>query len=131
MNKQALERGRQERDGLFVMPPETDDFDGPNVFQDLIDEPVLNVDPTGVRTGEVADEFFIRGRGLVGILTKHGKQGFGFETQPRRGELLGIFLGLACEDDPPGYHANFSRHRETGVFRPRRIDSRMPGIDTR
>ena len=113
------------------MRPETNDFDGPNVFQDLIDEPVLDGDPAGVRTGEVADEFFIRGRGPVGILTKHGQQDFGFETQPRRGELPGVFLGLAREDDLPGYHANFSRHRETGVFSPRRIDSRMPGIETR
>ena len=113
------------------MRPEADDFDGPDVFQDLIDEPVLDVDPAGVRADEVADEFFVRGRGLEGILTKDGQQGFGFETQPRRGELLGVFLGLACEDDLPGYHANFSRHRDTGVFSPRRMDARMPGIDTR
>ena len=119
------------RDGLFVMRPEADDFDGPQILQHLIDESVLDVNPAGVRAGEVADEFFIRRRGLVGILTKYGQQRFGFGTQPSRGELFGVFLGLAREDDPPGYHANFSRHRETGVFRPRRMDSRMPGIETR
>ena len=113
------------------MRPETDDFDRPDVFQHLIDEPVLDVNPARVRTGEVADEFFIWRRGLVGIFTKHGQQDFGFGTQPCRGELLGVFLGLAREDDPPNYHANFSRHRDTGVFSPRRMDSRMPGIDTR
>ena len=48
-----------------------DDFDGPNVFQDLIDESVLDGDPAGVCAGEVADEFFIRGRCPVGILTEH------------------------------------------------------------
>ena len=113
------------------MRPETDDFDGSGFFEDLIDEPVLDVDAAGIRAGKIADELFIWGRSLEGILTKDGQQGFSFGTQPRRGEFLGVFLGLACEDDLPRYHANFSRHRDTGVFSPRRMDSRMPGIDTR
>ena len=113
------------------MRPEADDFNGPDVSQNLIDEPVLDVDAAGIRAGKVADELFVRGRSLEGILTKDGQQDFSFGTPPRRGEFLGVFLGLACEDDLPRYHANFSRHRDTGVFSPRRMDSRMPGIETR
>ena len=42
---------------LFVVSPHTDDLHGVLFFEDLIDESVLDIDPAGVSSSKVANEF--------------------------------------------------------------------------
>ena len=68
-----LEKGNGDEVGWFnsfIMRPHADDFDRVLGFKNLINEPVLDVDPSGVGSGQIADELFI-GRGIrEGILGK-------------------------------------------------------------
>ena len=40
---------------LLVVCPHPYDLDGLDIIQNLVDEPVLNIDPAGACTGQVAD----------------------------------------------------------------------------
>ena len=54
----SLARTRGAFDALFAMGPHADDFHGVLVFQNLIDQPMLDVDSTGVGSRQIADELF-------------------------------------------------------------------------
>ena len=58
---------------LFIMCPHPDNFNGFGVFEDLIDEPVLNVNPTGISSLKISDQLLIGRRVLKGIMLKDGK----------------------------------------------------------
>lgn len=92
---------------------------------------MLNVDSTGARPREIADEFFARRRIVKRILPDKREEGFGLWPFPRGFWLLDVLLCLPGEDDLPSYQAIFSEHFSTGVFNLRRMDSLMPGIDSR
>ena len=113
------------------MRPEANHFDRADILQHLIHQAVLDVDAAGTGAGEIADELLKRGWGLVGVTAEDIEQRFGFWSQAGGGEFLGVFLGLAREDQLPGYHVRRWRHRATGVCSPLRMDSRIPGMDTR
>ncbi len=113
------------------MGPQTDDFDRTDRLQYLIHQAVLDVDPPGIGASEVADEFLIRRRGLIGVVAEEVKQGFGFRTESRRRKFLGVLLSLRREDERPLHHVSAESQALTGVAKPLRIDSRIPGIDTR
>src|SRR2546421_35091 len=59
----AVLRGNE----LFVVRPHPDNLDGPLLFPDLIDQPVLDVDPSREESSEVAGEFFVRWRRQEGV----------------------------------------------------------------
>ena len=59
------------------MRPHPDDFHNTLAAEHLIDETMLNVDPTGECAGEIADEFLKGRRRLEGIATDF-EQRFGF-----------------------------------------------------
>jgi len=61
---------------LCIVGPHPDDFDGLDIIQDLVHQPVLDVDPSGVRTGKIADEFFVWRRILVRIFLEELEQPF-------------------------------------------------------
>jgi hypothetical protein len=63
------------RGTLFVMGPHSDDLDGLDVIQDLIDEAMLNVDSSGAGSGEITDRFLKGRRDLIGIKGKKVEQG--------------------------------------------------------
>lgn len=44
---------------LFVMSPHADHFNCLDIFDDLINQSVLNIDPTGICTRQVAYKFFV------------------------------------------------------------------------
>jgi len=48
--------------------PHAEYLDHPLVCYDLIDDPMLNVDPSGVGSGEITNELLERWRRLVRIL---------------------------------------------------------------
>jgi len=58
---------------LFVMSPHSEDLDGSYLFQDLIDETVLDIDPTRIGSGKVSDQLFKGWRGLKRIFGQDGK----------------------------------------------------------
>ena len=51
----------------FVVGPHTENFYGLFLFDDLIDQAVLSIDPPGVQAGEFAHQLFIGGRILKRI----------------------------------------------------------------
>lgn len=51
------------------MSPHPDDLHSFNVVEDLVDEPMLDVDAAGKGAVEITDEFLVRRRVLVWILT--------------------------------------------------------------
>lgn len=55
---------------LFVMSPHSDDLDGLDLFQNLVDESMLNSDAAGISPQKISDQFFKGGRGLKGIFGK-------------------------------------------------------------
>ncbi len=64
------------------MSPHSDDLDGLDVFQDLIDKAMLNVDPSRICAEEIAQELFEWRRVLKWIFTEDIQQpgGRGFKA---------------------------------------------------
>ena len=98
--------------GSLVMGPHTQNLHGALILQYLVDEPVLQVDPAGVRTRKIADELFVRGRVLKGILAQNREQRFCLGTEPRGREFSSVPLRLPGENNTPGgaYHPGASSH---------------------
>ncbi len=94
---------------------------------------MLDVDAAGAGARQIAHEVFERRRGLSRVLPQDVEELLGIRAQARVRELASVFLRLFREDDAPGrrYQPGFSEVLETGVFRPRRIDSRMRGMESR
>lgn len=116
---------------LFIMCPHPDDFDDAFFVVNLVDEPVLDIDASGICAGEVADEFFIRRRVLKRVFFKNFEDGFGLGLEPCGGEFYCVLPGISGEGQPPFYHLRPFEHFAGGVFRPFLMDSRMPGMESR
>jgi len=52
------------------MGPHADDLYGFFIVEDLVNQPMLNINSSGTGAGQIADEFFMRRWYLVGILAK-------------------------------------------------------------
>ena len=69
------------------------------------------------------------------IHAKNLEQVLDLAAKTASSDLSGVFLRLLREYDPPGadalYQPAFSEVFESGVRKPFRIDSRMPGIERR
>ena len=113
------------------MSPHTNDFNRLDIFKNLIDQPMLEVDAPGISPLEVADQFFKGWRLAEGVFTQEFQQGFRFGSQPGVGELFSVLLGLFSVGKLPFHHFSFLESLETGVFKPLRMDSFMPGMDER
>ena len=59
------------------MRPHPDDFNGLKIFQNLINQPVLDIDPAGIGTGQVADKFFVGRGNFAGIFFDDFQESFG------------------------------------------------------
>lgn len=118
---------------LLVVGEEPQHLDRPLYFHDLIHEPVVDVDPARVRSGEISDESFAPRRRCERVARQEIQGFLRVGPQPRGGELFRVLPRLGREDDSPaGRHqpGPFAQ-RETGVFIPLRIDSRIPGMESR
>jgi|GEM_PF-6092407 len=87
--------------GSFVMSPHPNDFHNSIVFENLVDKPMLNIDPSRIRSSQIASELF------------------------------GIFLSLFRINKRPFHQESSGEHFSTGVFKPRTIDSRILGIESK
>ena len=101
------------------------------LVEHLIYQTMLDVDPSGVGACQIADKFFVRRVRLIRVCTQKLDQLLCFGFQSRRCQILGIFLGLPDEDNLPTYQSGSLQHSSTGVAKPSRIDSLMPGIDSK
>lgn len=116
---------------LFVMRPHPKNLNGLDVFEDLIDETMLDVDAPGVCSGQVADELFVGRRRAVRVLFKNREEDLRLRLQTGGGKVLCIFLGLLRVDELPTHQSRSSSHSSTGVLMPSRMDSLIPGTETR
>lgn len=117
------------------MRPHPEDLDRPLLWQDLIHEPVLDVDSSREGAREVTHELLKSRRLPPGIRPKDLEKFFGLFAQTAGRELPCVFLRLFGENDLPGARFVYQPGRfevlESGVRIPFRIDSRIPGIERR
>ena len=73
--------------GSFVVGPHADDLDHSGVIKNLIHDTMLDVDSSGVRPGQVADQLFVTRRRLIGVRRQDVKKALGLGLQPRGREL--------------------------------------------
>lgn len=117
------------------MRPHPEDLDRPLLWQNLIHESVLDVDSSREGAREVAHELFESGWLRQVLRPKDFEEHFGFFAQTPGRELPRVFLRLPRKDDltGPGFAYQPGRFDvlESGVRNPFRIDSRIPGIESR
>jgi len=127
-----LPAGQAEGQALsFVVGPHANHFYDPLFLQHLINQAVLNIDSPGIRACQISDELLERGWVLEGLLRKDVKKFFSPWSQAGGGKPLCILLRLPRVDELPAYQDSFLDVFFSGVFRPARIDSRMPGTESR
>ena len=113
------------------MRPKANNLHHPFVFEHLIHQPVLNIDTARIGAGQIAHELFVRWRILVGVLSQNFEQGLRLLFKSGGGKFFGVFLRLVGVTQRPIHQRSSLRHFDTRVFNPRRMDARMPGIESR
>ena len=98
---------------------------------DLIDETMLDVDATRIGARQVSHQFFVGRRVLKGIPGDEIEQTLGLGLEIRGRDFPGILLCLLGVDDRPTHQPGLVEVLLSGTAMPLRIDSRMPGIETR
>ena len=116
---------------LFVMRPHAEDLDDPLLLQDLVDQPVLDIDPSRISTAQIAYQLLKRRRRLQRIFSQQIEEFLYPGTQTRSGDFPGILLRLASVDQFPTHQSSSPAHSSTGVFIPSMMDSRIPGMESR
>ena len=120
------------RSVLFVMRPHPQDPHYLLVFVDGIDKSMLDVDPSRVCALKVAHKLFVEGWSLVRIRAQDAEEGFGFWPKTTLRESPRVLLCLLREDELVVAHQPGSgAHSFRGVFMPLRMESFMPGMETR
>ena len=92
---------------------------------------MLDVDATGIRTGQIADELFVRRRVLEGVLRRDVEKALGLRFEIGLGDLSGVLLSLPGIDDLPVHQPGLAEALESGSAMPLRMESRIPEIETR
>lgn len=114
------------------MGPHANYLDRLFLLQNLIDQPVLNVDAPGICAFHISQEFFKGRRPLPWIFCQKVQKLLGFRAQPRQFDTASVFLGLLGKDQLPRLHQPGSpSHSSTGAAIPSTIDSRIPGTERR
>ena len=117
--------------GSFVMRPHPENLDGPFGIIDLIHQTVLDVDTAGVGTGQIPDELLAGWWGLERILGDDVEQTLGLGFEIRGCNLFRILLGLLGINDGPTHQPGLVEVLPSGTAIPLRMESRIPGIETR
>lgn len=122
---------RTSHAALFVMRPHADDLDDLFVFQNMVHQPMLDVDPAGTSSSEIAHKLLKRWRRLKWVFSHELRQFLCFLLQSSISGLTRIFPSLLGENDSPAHQSSRSEHALMGIFNPSRMDSRIPGIDSK
>lgn len=107
------------------------DLAGPFLINDLINQPMLDVDPSRIDAVEVSDQFFMGRRVPERVAFKNRQERLRLLLQPGSRQLFGILLRLFGLNEHPSHQSSSLAHSLTGVADPSRIDSRVPGTDRR
>jgi hypothetical protein len=110
------------------MGPHADDFHRPDIVQNLVNQPMLDVNSPRASTSQVTHQFLERRRRLVVVFSEQVKQALGLGLKTRASDFLGVALRLPGKYQPPGYHFKSLTHWSAGVFSPLRMDALIPGI---
>lgn len=113
------------------MRPHAQDADDFFLFEDFVDEPVLDVDPARVFPGEVADEPFVRRRRLERIFLQRFDELRGYPLEVGCREFPGVFYGLLGIDNRPGHQSSSRALSSSGSSLAARMDSLIPGMEQR
>ncbi len=113
------------------MSPQSQHFHDSLSLEHLIHKSVLDIDSSGVSTSEIADELLVGGRVLEGIIRQNIQKKLSLRFQSSARKLFGVLLRLLRENKAVFHQSSFSAHAETGAASPSRIDSLIPGIETK
>lgn len=102
----------------LVMGPHSKNFHDPVFLKHLIDKPVLNVDSSGIGTGEIANQLFIKGRSLEWVLPSQVQQCLSLGLEIALGELFRIFYSLLGIGKLPRHQSSSDSKSSTGVAIP-------------
>src|SRR5690554_2336120 len=116
---------------LLVVAPEPEDLHHSLVLEHLVDQAMLDIDTARIGPGEVTDKLLERGWLAVGVFSQEVQQFLGLRLEAAGSQFPGVFLCLPGEDQPPCHQSSSSSHSSTGVSMPSRIDSRIPGTESR
>jgi hypothetical protein len=116
---------------LFIMRPHPDHFDSPLILEDLVDETVLNVDSARICADQITNKFFKGRRIPKRISFQNLEQLLDLGTKIGRRDFLGVLLRLFRKKELPRHQFSDFEDLLSGSFNPLRIESRMPGMETR
>ena len=92
---------------------------------------MLDIDPTGKRPAQVAHQLFVRGRILKWIVGQNLQKPLRLRFQMRCDYFPRILLRLLGKNDRPTHQPGFVEVLSSDSFIPLRMESRMPGMETR
>ena len=98
---------------------------------DLIHKPMLNVDAPRIGAHQITGEFLKGGRVLKRILRDNVEEFLGLRFEIRQCNPLRVLARLPGVNNRPTHQPGFFDNLESGSAMPLRMDSRMPGIETR
>ncbi len=98
---------------------------------DLIYQPMQKVDPPGIGTRQISNQFLMGRWVLERIHRDDVKKALGLGFQIRGRNAPGVLLGLAGVDDGPAHQPGWVDALPSGSAMPLRMESRIPGIETR
>ena len=113
------------------MRPKPQNFYYVFFLQNLIHKTMLNIDTPRIRTREISNQFLIRRRILKRIFRDNVEQTFSLEPEIRGRYFFCVFLRLPGVNDNPTHQPGFLAALDSGSAMPLRMESRIPGIDTR
>ena len=86
-----------------IVRPQPDDVNCVFRFIDLIHELMLDVDATGISTGQISDQLFEWRRSLKWILRHDVQKALRVGPEIRRRDLFRVLLGLPRKNDGPAH----------------------------
>ena len=92
---------------------------------------VLDVDPSGISTSQVAHQLFIRRWILKRVFLNQRQKLLCFGLEPRRSQFGRVLLRMLGKDQLPTHQSNSLAHSSTDSAMPSLMDSRMPGTDNK
>lgn len=113
------------------MTPQPNHFDDFYLRKNLVNQPVLDVNPSRIGSGQIPHKLLEGGRILKWIAFQNFQQALRLWLQPRRRKFFSVFLGLFGVKKLPAHQLSFLESLLTGVLRPARMDSRIPGMETK
>ena len=124
---------RVDRFRLLVVSPHSQDLHHAFARQHLVDKSMLNVDPSRAGAVEITHQLLEGRRALERVTGKQLEELLDLRSEWRPRGLARVLLRRRSEHNPPRgiYQPGFVAHLPTDVWRPLRMESRIPGIDSR